>query len=178
MSCGWLPDARAVPSPNWDHRPVTTSVDLLVVHGISLPPGSFGGPWIEQLFQNQLDPDAHPYFRAIAGLRVASHLLIRRDGELLQFVELQHRAWHAGISRHEGRDWCNDFSIGIELEGTDDVPYEATQYEVLARTSREIMNRFPAIRRERIVGHSDIASERKTDPGPAFDWARFRDLIA
>jgi len=178
MSGGWLPNARPVPSPNWDERPTGATVNLLVIHGISLPPGSFGGPWIEHLFQNRLDPDVHPYFRDIARVRVSSHLLIRRDGELVQFVKLQHRAWHAGVSCFEGRDACNDFSIGVELEGSDDTHYEDAQYEILARTSREIIDRFPDIRPERIVGHSDIAPARKTDPGRAFDWDRFRRLIA
>lgn len=178
MSIGWLPDARRIPSPNWDERPTGIVVDLLVVHGISLPPGSFGGQWIEHLFQNLLDAEAHPYFRAIADLKVSPHLLIRRDGELIQFVALAHRAWHAGTSCFEGRDSCNDFSIGIELEGTDEIPYEDAQYRVLARTARKILKRYPAITQERIVGHSDIAPGRKTDPGPAFDWERFRRLLA
>jgi AmpD protein len=175
---GWLPDARPVPSPNWDERPADAVVDLLVIHGISLPPGSFGGPWIQQLFQNRLDPRAHPYFGGIAHLRVSAHLLIRRDGELIQLVALQNRAWHAGVSCFDGRACCNDFSIGIELEGTDEVPYEAAQYRVLARTTREIQTRYPGITRQRIVGHSDIAPGRKTDPGPAFDWDRFRALLS
>jgi AmpD protein len=178
MSAGWLPEARRVPSPNWDERPAGTAVDLLVVHGISLPPGCFGGPWIERLFQNRLDPGTHPYFRGIAGLRVSSHLLVRRDGELIQFVALEHRAWHAGVSCFEGREACNDFSIGIELEGADEIPYEEPQYRVLAETAREIRRRFPAITPRRIVGHCDIAPGRKSDPGPLFDWDRFRALVA
>jgi AmpD protein len=177
MDPGWLPQARRLVSPNWDERPPGTLVDLLVIHGVSLPPGEFGGPWIEDLFLNRLDPEAHPYFRAIAGLRVSSHLFIRRDGELIQYVALDKRAWHAGVSRFRGRERCNDYSIGVELEGADEVPYEPTQYQVLADASRAIMARFPAITPERIAGHSEIAPGRKTDPGPAFDWKRFRQLL-
>jgi len=177
MAGGWLPNARRVPSPNWDERPPGMVVDLLVVHCISLPPGDFGGPWVDALFQNRLDPDAHPYFRGIAHLRLSSHLLIRRDGELIQYVDLDKRAWHAGSSSFAGRDKCNDFAIGIELEGTDQVPYEEVQYRILARATREIRIRFPSVRSDHIVGHSDIAAGRKTDPGPAFDWGLFRKLI-
>ncbi len=175
---GWLPQARRLISPNWDERPPNTPVDLLVIHGVSLPPGEFGGPWIDALFQNRLDPEAHPYFRPIAGLRVSSHLLIRRDGELIQYVDLHKRAWHAGVSSFRGRERCNDFSIGIELEGADEIPYTPAQYQVLATTSRDILSRFPAITPERIAGHSSIAPGRKTDPGPAFDWDRYRRLLA
>lgn len=178
MALARLPRARRVPSPNWDERPVGTRVDLLVIHGVSLPPGEFGGPWIDALFQNRLDPQAHPYFGPIAGLKVSSHLLIRRDGELIQYVDLTKRAWHAGVSSFQGRERCNDFSIGIELEGTDDLPYASSQYQVLAEVSRTILTRFPAITPDRIVGHSDIAPGRKTDPGPAFDWERYRRLLA
>jgi AmpD protein len=174
---GWLKQARRVPSPNWDQRPPGTVVDLLVVHGISLPPGEFGGPWIDDLFLNRLDPRQHPYFRQIAGLRVSAHLLIRRDGELLQYVDLRRRAWHAGASSYQGREGCNDFAVGVELEGTDDIPYEDIQYRTLARAAKEVMVRFPAITPQRVTGHSDIAPGRKTDPGPAFNWARFRRLL-
>jgi AmpD protein len=174
---GWLPEARRVRSPNFDRRPPGSDVDLLVIHGISLPPGEYGGHWIDDLFQNRLDPDAHPYFRAIAHLRVSSHLLVRRDGELIQYVPLGHRAWHAGTSCFQGREQCNDFSVGVELEGTDDDAYTAAQYAVLGVTAKVIMRRFPAINPERIVGHSDIAPGRKTDPGPGFDWRRFRTLL-
>lgn len=153
-------------------------MDLLVIHGISLPPGAFGGPWIERLFLNRLDPTAHPYFAAIAGLRVSAHLLIRRDGELIQFVDLGERAWHAGVSSFEGRARCNDFSIGIELEGADEVPYADSQYAVLAETVREILTRYPEIQPGRIVGHNQIAPGRKTDPGPAFDWNRLQRSLA
>ena len=177
-SPGWLPQARRIISPNWDERPPGLSVDLLVIHGVSLPPGEFGGPWIDALFQNRLDPEAHPYFRPIAGLRVSSHLLIRRDGELIQYVDLRKRAWHAGVSSFLGRERCNDYAIGIELEGADEVPYTAAQYQTLAETSRDLLARFPAITLKRIVGHSTIAPGRKTDPGPAFDWDRYRRLLA
>jgi AmpD protein len=151
-------------------------VDLLVIHGISLPPGEFGGPWIDDLFNNRLDPQAHPYFRAIADQSVSAHLLIRRDGELIQYVDLDKRAWHAGASSYTGRPRCNDYSVGIELEGADQLPYEEAQYRVLAQATEEIRSRFPAIGSARIVGHSDIAPGRKTDPGPAFDWRYFRWL--
>ncbi len=178
LGSGWLPQARRLISPNWDERPPSTPVDLLVIHGVSLPPGEFGGPWIDALFQNRLDPEAHPYFRPIAGLRVSSHLLIRRDGELIQYVDLHKRAWHAGQSRFGDREHCNDFSIGIELEGADEIPYTPAQYQVLAATSRDILSRFPAITPERIASHSSIAPGRKTDPGPAFDWELYRALLA
>lgn len=177
MPIGWLPKARRVHSPNWDERPPDTPVDLLVVHNISLPPGEFGGPWIDALFQNRLDPAAHPYFREIAHMRVSSHLLIRRDGELIQYVDLNRRAWHAGASCFEGRERCNDFAIGIELEGEDRTRYEDAQYRTLAETTREVRERYPAIGAERIVGHSDIAPGRKSDPGPAFNWRRYRRMI-
>ena len=174
----WLEDARRVPSPNCDARPPGCGVDLIVVHGISLPPGEFGGPHIERLFCNRLDPEAHDCFRAIADLRVSAHLLIRRDGSLVQFVALSGRAWHAGESRFEGRDRCNDFSIGIELEGADRTPYEGAQYERLGNVCRVLMRRWPAITADRIVGHSDVAPLRKTDPGPAFDWRRLHERLA
>ncbi len=148
-----------------------------MIHNISLPPGEFGGPWIEQLFLNRLDPTAHPYFARIAHLRVSAHLLIRREGALVQFVPLSLRAWHAGASCFQGRERCNDFSIGIELEGADDIPYAPAQYQTLARVTRDLQRRYRRIDRDHIVGHSDIAPERKTDPGPAFDWAGFWRLL-
>ncbi len=172
-----LPDARQCPSPNQDARPPDCAVELLVIHCISLPPGELGGPWIDALFQNRLDPRAHPCFDSLAGLRVSAHLLIRRDGELVQYVPLERRAWHAGASSFRGRPDCNDFSIGIELEGTEDRPFSDAQYRVLARTTREIMALYPAITPERIAGHSEIARGRKSDPGPCFDWARYRRLL-
>lgn len=173
----WFDGARRVPSPNFDARPSGCGVDLIVVHGISLPPGEFGGPHIEQLFCNRLDPHAHECFRAVAPVKVSAHLLIRRGGELVQFVALSERAWHAGESRFGDRVRCNDFSIGIELEGTDCTPYEDAQYARLGGVCLALMHRWPAIGSDRIVGHSDIAPHRKTDPGPAFDWPRLNDLL-
>ncbi len=171
---GWLSGARRVPSDNFDQRPPGQAPALLVIHNISLPPGQFGGECIEQLFSNCLDWDADPFFQSIRGLRVSSHLLIRRDGEVLQFVSFDERAWHAGQSSHAGRDNCNDFSIGIELEGTDDIAYTDTQYRVLQQVTDVLAKAYPQLLRGGIVGHSDIAPGRKTDPGPAFDWARYR----
>ncbi len=168
---GLLKTARQCPSPNQDDRPEGSKVDLLVIHNISLPPDEYGGPWIEQLFLNRLPADHHPYFRQIHQLRVSAHLLIRRDGELVQFVPLHKRAWHAGASYFDGRTGCNDFSIGIELEGSDETPYTPEQYNVLADTIRLIQREFPGITRERITGHCNIAPDRKSDPGPAFDWS-------
>ena len=164
--------ARQVPSPNSDDRPDGVVPDLIVVHGISLPPGEFGGPWIDALFTNRLDPAGHPAFAAVAGLKVSSHFLIRRDGELVQYVPVTRRAWHAGQSVHCGRERCNDFSVGIELEGADEVPYAAGQYDALAGLVRALRAAMPSLRQAPIVGHSDIAAGRKTDPGPAFDWGQ------
>ncbi len=165
--------ARFVPSPNCNERP-SNEVSLLVVHNISLPPGQFGTGCVEELFCNRLDWKAHPFFESIEGLEVSAHLLIERSGEVIQFVPFDKRAWHAGKSSFLGRDNCNDFSIGIELEGTDDLPYTDAQYERLAQVVRIITKRYPLIVPERIVGHSDIAPGRKSDPGPAFDWQRLR----
>lgn len=175
---GRLHGARQVDSPNRDARPEGCGLDLVVIHGISLPPGEFGTDGIERLFTNTLDPDAHPYFRQIKDLRVSAHLLIRRDGEVVQFVPFQERAWHAGESCFEGRERCNDFSIGVELEGTDDQPYETVQVERLAEVVRALCAAYPGLSPQRVVGHSDIAPERKTDPGPYFDWEGFRELLA
>ncbi|NIR59004.1 MAG: 1,6-anhydro-N-acetylmuramyl-L-alanine amidase AmpD [Gammaproteobacteria bacterium] len=174
---GRLDAARQVPSPNWDARPGDVPIDLIIVHGISLPPGVFGGPWIDAFFTNALDAGAHPYFREIKGLRVSAHLLVRRDGELVQYVPFHGRAWHAGESRYEGRSRCNDFSIGVELEGVDDVAYEEAQYRVLAEVIHALAAAYPAIAPDRVVGHCDVAPGRKSDPGPAFDWARLRRLL-
>ena len=165
----WLRGARRVPSPNCDERPPDAAVQLAVVHAISLPPNEFGGPGIVRLFTNCLDPAAHPYFREIHGLRVSAHFLVRRDGELIQFVPCSRRAWHAGASSWRGRDNCNDFSIGIELEGCDQLPFEDAQYVTLNRLLAELRRRYPIAA---VVGHSDIAPGRKTDPGPCFDWRR------
>jgi len=167
--------ARQIPSPNHDARPAGTNITLVVVHAISLPPGEFGGDGIERLFTNRLDPGAHPYFATVATLKVSSHFLIRRDGTLVQFVSCADRAWHAGVSAWNGRQRCNDFSIGVELEGTDENPYTAAQYAVLARLAKALRRLYPIAD---VVGHSDIAPGRKTDPGPAFDWVRFRRLVA
>ncbi len=175
---GVLNEARQCPSPNHDERPLGMSIDLLVIHNISLPPGQFGGSWIDDLFLNQLDPNADPYFQNICELRVAAHLLIRRNGELVQYVPLSKRAWHAGQSEFQGCSSCNDFSIGIELEGADDVAYTDVQYQLLAQVVNQIIQHYPTITPERIVGHRDIAPGRKTDPGLVFDWPRFRGLLA
>ncbi len=175
---GWLDGLRHVATPNFGERPADAVIDLLVIHNISLPPGEFGGPWVEQLFCGRLDADAHPYFADIANGDFSTHLFIRRDGEAIQFVDLTKRAWHAGRSRWLDKVECNDYSIGIELEGTDHIAFTEAQYRRLADLTREIMRRFPRITTGRIVGHSDVAPERKTDPGPAFDWARLREMLA
>jgi AmpD protein len=166
---GVVAAARQVSSPNCDERPSGVPVSLVVVHGISLPPGEFGGDAIERLFTNTLDPAAHPCFETIRDLRVSAHFLIRRDGALVQFVPAGKRAWHAGVSSWRGRERCNDFSIGIELEGTDERRYERAQYATLARLVRALRRRYPI---RTIAGHSDVAPGRKTDPGPHFDWSR------
>jgi AmpD protein len=174
---GLLDADRFRPSPNCDDRPAGVAVDLIVVHGISLPPGEFGGPWIDALFANTLDPTAHPYFQSVAALRVSAHLLIRRDGETVQYVPFHRRAWHAGQSVYAGRPRCNDFSIGIELEGADHRPYDDRQYSRLAAVVAALRAAYPTIPPERLAGHSDIAPGRKTDPGPAFDWTRLRRML-
>jgi len=174
---GWLEGVRRVPSPNCDERPPGSDIDLLVVHNISLPPGEFGGPYVDALFTNSLDPAEHAYFREIQELRVSAHVLIGRDGEVIQYVSFRDRAWHAGQSCFDGREQCNDFSIGIELEGSDDVAFEPLQYERLGEIIALLRGVWPRITPERIVGHSDIAPGRKTDPGPAFDWQRLRALL-
>jgi AmpD protein len=173
-----LPDARQVPSPNCDERPEGCGIELIVLHGISLPPGQYGGPEIDRLFTNRLDPDAHPYFAEIAHLKVSSHLLIRRDGELVQYVPFSKRAWHAGDSCFEGRSACNDFSVGIELEGQDEEPYTGAQYERLADVVGRLRVMFPHLTPASITGHADIAPGRKTDPGPGFNWVHFQALLA
>jgi N-acetyl-anhydromuramoyl-L-alanine amidase len=174
---GRLSTARQVPSPNCDDRPAGTTPDLIVVHGISLPPGEFGGPWIDRLFTNSLPPHQHPYFAEVAPLKVSSHLLIRRDGAVVQYVPLHRRAWHAGVSNYRGREKCNDFSIGIELEGTDEGAYEPAQYRALCESVVALCQAYPTLSREHIAGHSDIAPGRKTDPGVGFDWPRFKALL-
>ena len=175
---GWLPGVRRVPSPNFNCRPQGAQVSLLVIHNISLPPGQFGGEHICNFFTNRLDCQVHPFFAEIAGLQVSAHFLIDRAGEITQFVPVHERAWHAGESCFQEQDNCNDFSLGIELEGADDVPYTDSQYESLARLTAQLTRMYPAITPERIVGHSDIAPGRKTDPGPAFDWRRYRTEVA
>jgi N-acetyl-anhydromuramoyl-L-alanine amidase len=174
LESGLMRGARQVPSPNYDARPPGVEADLIVVHGISLPPGDFGGPWIEQLFLNTLPLDMHPYFAEIGELRVSSHLLVARDGALTQFVKFTDRAWHAGQSSYNGRAACNDFSIGVELEGVDTLDYEAAQYDTLAEVVSALCDAYPRLSTDRVVGHSDISPGRKTDPGPAFDWERAR----
>ncbi|HEU4601959.1 MAG TPA: 1,6-anhydro-N-acetylmuramyl-L-alanine amidase AmpD [Steroidobacteraceae bacterium] len=177
LARGLLLDALYIPSPNYDARPEGMRPELIVVHGISLPPGEFGGPWIEALFSNRLPADVHPYFATIASLRVSSHLLIRRSGEIVQFVPFSQRAWHAGQSSYEGRERCNDFSIGIELEGADDVAYEPEQYRSLTDAVIALCDAYASLSLERIAGHSDISPGRKTDPGASFDWVRFRAML-
>lgn len=168
---GWVSGARRIDSPNFDARPAGMQPELLVIHNISLPPDEFGGPGVEQLFTNTLDPAEHPYYAGIAGVEVSSHFFIRRDGELVQFVSCLDRAWHAGASNWQGRTRCNDFSIGVELEGSDHVPFEAAQYATLDKLIALLQQHYPIAA---LAGHNEIAPERKTDPGPFFDWGRYR----
>lgn len=172
-SDGWCPQARQLPSPNSDARAGGIVIDLLVIHNISLPPGQFGGPYIEELFANRLDFSADPYFQQLQTLRVSAHFLIRRDGSLLQFVATVARAWHAGVSSFGGRQRCNDFSIGIELEGSDFVPFSKKQYLTLASLTEALRKRHPLVN---VVGHEHVSTGRKTDPGPFFDWQTYRKL--
>jgi len=177
---GRLRDARPqrhVDSPNQDERPEGAAPELIVVHAITLPPGEHGGPWIDHLFTNTLDPGAHPYFAEIAHLTVSAHALVRRDGEIVQYVPFHRRAWHAGVSSWRGRDRVNDFSIGIELEGTDTTPYEPIQYRRLAELVRTLCRAYPTLSPDRITGHADVAPGRKTDPGQSFDWDELRRLL-
>lgn len=175
---GLIRPAEQCPSPNQDARPAGCEPELVVIHGISLPPGQFGGRHIHDLFTNCLDSRAHPYFEEICGLEVSAHLLIRRDGQLVQFVPFERRAWHAGPSSWRGRDWCNDYSIGIELEGEDATPYTDAQYAELGAAIRALRAAYPGLNARTIAGHCDIAPGRKTDPGPAFDWLRLYDALA
>ena len=172
---GWIGGARRVRSPNCDRRPPGSDASLLVLHSISLPRGAYGGDAIERLFTNRLDPAAHPSFADLAGLRVSAHFLVRRDGEMIQFVPLAQRAWHAGASCWRGRERCNDFSVGIELEGTDDGEFAGPQYEVLLKLLKKLQNLLPL---REIAGHSDVAPGRKADPGAGFDWVRFFASLA
>ena len=174
---GLLAGVRQVLSPHFDARPQGVAPELIVVHGISLPPGEFGGPWIDRLFAGDLPPDAHSAFRDVAALRVCAHALIRRGGDITQYVPFGMRAWHAGESQFRGRSGCNDFSIGIELEGTDATPYTEAQYQSLAALVAALLASYPTLATERIAGHSDIAPGRKTDPGPAFEWERWRGML-
>ena len=169
---GWLSGARHVASPNCDARPAGEVPTLLVIHSISLPPGEFGGPGVIELFTNRLDSAGHPYYAAIQGLEVSAHFFIRRDGEPIQFVPCGKRAWHAGVSCWQGRERCNDFSIGVELEGTDDLPFTDAQYATLTELARALRAAYPGL--ADVAGHSDIAPGRKTDPGPHFDWDGFK----
>lgn len=170
-ACGLVTGIRYVKSPNEDERPAGERISLIVIHSISLPPGQFGGPGVESLFTNTLDYSQHPYYGQLEGLRVSAHFFIRRNGEIMQFVSCDRRAWHAGLSSWKGQVRCNDFSIGIELEGADDSPFAAPQYDSLALLTNALRRHYPI---EDVVGHSDIAPGRKTDPGPAFEWDRLR----
>ena len=174
---GLLDIARYVPSPNHDLRPDGMQPELIVIHNISLPPGEFGGDAIDRLFTNTLAPDEHPYYKSIAELRVSAHLLISRDGSVVQYVPFHLRAWHAGQSSFHGRAGCNDFSIGIELEGTDDMSYTSEQYTRLSKITVALLNSYPTLKAENIAGHSDIAPGRKTDPGPGFDWHYYKEMV-
>jgi AmpD protein len=178
LHSGLLRGARLIASPNHDSRPAGVEADLIVVHGISLPPGEFGGPWIDRLFTNSLPAQVHPYFAEVEALRVSSHLVVARDGAVTQYVAFNERAWHAGKSSYQGREACNDFSVGVELEGSDTLPYEPAQYGALAEVVAALCAAYPRLSPDRLVGHSDIAPGRKTDPGPAFDWPHARRLIA
>jgi N-acetyl-anhydromuramoyl-L-alanine amidase len=178
IEAGIIQPARWLPSPNFSARPDVCDISVLIVHNISLPPGEYGGGFVEAFFQNLLDGSQHPYFATIEQLRVSAHCYIDRVGAVTQFVNLRERAWHAGASVFDGRENCNDFSIGIELEGTDDTAYTQRQYETLAQLAARIMTLYPAITPERIVGHSDVAPGRKTDPGDAFDWDYFHALLS
>lgn len=174
---GWFEGAEQQPSPHFNQRPANEDIDLLVIHNISLPPGQFGSSDITDFFLGHLEVARHPFFRQIEDLRVSAHCLVRRDGQVIQYVAFDDRAWHAGVSSFDGREGCNDFSIGIELEGTDDCPYTDEQYQALAGLTMTLQQQYSRISNDRIVGHSDIAPGRKTDPGPAFDWLRYKALI-
>jgi len=170
----WLNEVTKVPSPNFDERPLDTDISLIVVHCISLPPEQFGGAYIDQLFCNQLNPEQHPYFKQIYQTKVSAHLLIKRNGDLTQYVAFNQRAWHAGVSEFQGRKKCNDYSIGIELEGVETQEYTDEQYKQLNRIIKSLLNHYPSLSRQAIVGHSDIAPGRKTDPGNSFDWDKIK----
>ena len=171
----WLRTAQHIPSPNFDDRTDSNDISLVVIHCISLPAGEFGNNYINELFCNCLNPNEHPYFKEIYQLKVSAHLLIKRTGDIIQYVPFDKRAWHAGASNYEGRERCNDFSIGIELEGTEFIPYTDAQYAQLNVVLAVLLDTYPKLSRQRITGHSDIAPERKTDPGASFDWSRLTD---
>lgn len=177
FSRGILSDAQFIRSPNFNERPLGENINLLVIHNISLPAGNFETRAVIDFFCNRLDFHSHPSFHELANLKVSAHLFIRRNGEIIQFVPFHQRAWHAGVSHFEGRSDCNNFSIGIELEGTDNMAYNNTQYQRLAKISQSLMRVYPGITPKRIVGHCDIAPDRKSDPGPAFDWSYYRGLL-
>ena len=177
IKSGWIAEAKKVNSPNFEERPLNTSIDLVVIHCISLPPGEFGTKNIDDFFLNKLDISKHEYFKEISGLKVSSHFLIERTGNLKQFVSIDKKAWHAGVSSFKNRENCNDFSIGIELEGTDDSEYEKNQYNTLIKLVISLMRKYPNITKERVVGHSEIAPKRKTDPGIKFDWDYIKSKI-
>lgn len=176
---GWMQEVEHCLSPNHDEFPAGAEPDLVVVHNISLPPADFGGPWIKELFMNRLDPAAHRYFSGIASLQVSAHLLIRRCGQVIQFVPFNKRAWHAGVSSFRGRECCNDFSLGIELEGADDIAFTEIQYETLDQVLKSLFASYLSLSKRQVVGHSDIAPGRKTDPGEKFSWSRVkRSLVS
>lgn len=174
---GWLTEVEHCPSPNFNYRPQNVTPRLLVIHNISLPPAQFGGGYIKDFFLNRLNSATHPYFETIKAMQVSAHLLIERDGQMVQFVSFDQRAWHAGASEYYGATECNDFSIGIEMEGTDDIPYTDRQYHQLAKVTDALLRYYPQMLPEHITGHSDIAPERKTDPGIAFNWDYFKRLL-
>ncbi|MFK5914767.1 MAG: 1,6-anhydro-N-acetylmuramyl-L-alanine amidase AmpD [Woeseiaceae bacterium] len=177
ISSDIINEVRQKPSPNCDARPDSKDISLIVIHGISLPPGKYGENYIDQLFCNELNPNEHPYFKEISGLKVSSHCLVRRDGELVQYVPFNQRAWHAGESQYENRSCCNDFSIGIELEGEDETAYTDIQYQILAKLIKSLIKVYPTLNTQRIAGHCDIAPGRKTDPGEAFDWTLLKQYL-
>ncbi len=170
----WLNEATKVPSPNFDDRPLDTDISLIVVHCISLPPEQFGGAYIDQLLCNQLNPEEHPYFKQIYQTKVSAHLLIRRNGDLTQYVSFNQRAWHAGMSEYQGRKKCKDYSIGIELEGTETQKYTDEQYKQLNQVIKTLLLTYPGLSEQAIVGHSAVAPRRKTDPGDSFDWGKIK----
>lgn len=178
VSSGLLNQARQQPSPNCDARPNEEDISLIIIHGISLPPGKFGGNYIDQLFCNELNSNEHPYFKEIEGLKVSSHFLVRRDGEIVQYVPIHRRAWHAGVSNYKERECCNDFSIGIEMEGEDNTPYTEIQYQVLVTIIKALFSHYPKLNNQTLLGHSDVAPGRKTDPGEAFDWEHLNKLLS